>query len=64
MKRMLQAFHVGKSVADNTLGMFKKFSRYKLGKRGEKPIKIDKWLPASKARSCCDQVKKPVSLSE
>jgi putative transposase len=64
MKGMSQALNFGKSVADNSWGMFTTFLQYKLEEQGKKLIKIDKWFPSSKTCSCCGQVKESLSLSE
>ncbi|EST55421.1 transposase IS605 [Brevibacillus panacihumi W25] len=64
MKGMSQALHLGKSVTDNSWGMFTTFLQYKLEEQGKKLIKIDKWFPSSKTCSCCGQIKESFSLSE
>ncbi|MGC4378896.1 RNA-guided endonuclease TnpB family protein [Fictibacillus sp. Mic-4] len=64
MKGMSQALRFGKSVSDNSWGMFTSFLHYKLEEQGKKLIKIDRWFPSSKTCSCCGQVKTSLSLSE
>lgn len=64
MKGMSQALNFGKSVADNSWGIFTTFLGYKLAERGKKLIKIDKWFPSSKTCLSCGQVKSELSLSE
>lgn len=64
MKAMSQALNFGKSVSDNSWGMFTTFLGYKLAEQGKQLIKIDKWFPSSKTCSCCGTVKKELTLSE
>ncbi|MFK4467711.1 RNA-guided endonuclease TnpB family protein [Bacillus sp. RC252] len=63
MKGMSQALHFGKSVADNSWGMFTSFLVYKLYEQGKQLMKIDKWFPSTKACSSCGNVKN-MTLSE
>ncbi|HHP1040700.1 TPA: RNA-guided endonuclease TnpB family protein [Bacillus thuringiensis] len=63
MKGMSQALHFGKSVTDNSWGMFTSFLAYKLYEQGKQLVKIDKWFPSTKTCSSCGNVKN-VSLSE
>ncbi|HHY71974.1 MAG TPA: transposase, partial [Bacillus bacterium] len=63
MKGMSQAFHFGKSVHDNSWGMFTLFLAYKLKEQGKQLVKIDKWFPSTKKCSCCG-AEKPIKLSE
>jgi putative transposase len=63
MKGMSQALHFGKSVADNSWGMFTSFLAYKLYEQGKQLMKIDKWFPSTKTCSSCGNVKN-MSLSE
>jgi len=62
MKDMSSDF--GKSVSDNSFGMFRNMLAYKLQEQGEQLIVIDKWFPSSKKCSCCGNVKETLSLSE
>lgn len=64
MKDMSQALNFGKSVADNSFGMFVSFLKYKLEDQGKQLMKIDKWFPSSKTCSKCGSVKKELLLSE
>ena len=64
MKAMSQALNFGKSVADNSWGMFTTFLKYKLEDLGKQLIKIDKWFPSSKTCSNCGNVKENLSLSD
>ena len=63
MRGMAQAFHFGKSVADNGWGMFTAFLHYKLVEQGKRLVKINKWFPSTKTCSNCGHVK-AVALSE
>ena len=64
MKAMQQALNYGKSVSDNSWGMFTSFLSYKLSERGKQLVKIDKWFASSKMCSECGEKKKALSLSE
>ena len=63
MKGMSQALKFGKSVADNSWGIFISFLQYKLKEQGKPLIKIDKWFPSTKTCSRCGTVKE-MTLSE
>jgi putative transposase len=63
MKGMSRALHFGKSVHDNSWGMFTTFLKYKLKEQGKRLIKIDKWFPSTKRCSCCS-AEKEMPLSE
>lgn len=63
MRGMSQALNFGKSVADNSFGMFVGMLNYKLLEQGKQLIKIDKWFPSSKTCSCCGTVKNKLALS-
>ena len=47
MQGMSQSLNFGKSVADNSWGMFTTFLQYKLTEQGKPLIKIDKCFPSS-----------------
>ena len=64
MKAMSQALNFGKSVADNSWGVFTTFLKYKLEDLGKQLIKTDKWFPSSKTCSNCGNVKENLSLSD
>jgi putative transposase len=64
MKGMSQALNFGKSVADNSFGMFVGFLDYKLKEQGKRLVKIDKWFPSSKMCSRCGRKKESLSLSD
>jgi len=64
MKGMSQALNFGKSIADNSFGMFTSFLDYKLREQGKQLVKIDKWFPSSKTCSKCGKKKENLSLSE
>jgi putative transposase len=53
MKAMSQALNFGKSVADNSWGMFRTFLKYKLEEQGKYFIAVDKFFPSS--RKCSTQ---------
>lgn len=63
MKGMSRALNFGKSVADNSWGMFTTFLKYKFEGQGKRFIQIDKWFPSTKTCSACGN-EKEVSLSE
>ena len=58
MKGMSQALNFGKSVSDNSWGMFRTFLKYKLEESGKYFVTIDKWFPSSKLCSTpnCDYI--------
>ena len=63
MRGMSQALNFGKSVSDNGWGMFVQMLEYKLEEQGKHFVKIDRWLPSSKACSSCGAVKDALPLS-
>ena len=64
MKDMSRALKFGKSVHDNSWGMFSIFLEYKLRGEGKQLIKIDKWFPSSKTCSVCNNKKEELKLSD
>ena len=64
MKAMSQCLNLGKSVCDNSWGMFTTFLNYKIEEAGKYLVKIDKWFPSSKTCSSCGHVKETLELSE
>ncbi|MBS4539634.1 transposase [Clostridium sp. D2Q-11] len=64
MKGMSRALNFGKSVADNSFGLFVSMLDYKLREQGKQLVKIDKWFPSSKMCSRCGEVKEVLLLSE
>jgi putative transposase len=64
MRDMSQALNFGKSVSDNSWGMFVSMLSYKLEEQGKQLVKIDKWYPSSKTCSSCGAVKTDLPLSE
>lgn len=64
MKAMSRCLHFGKSVMDNSYGMFRDILAYKLEERGKKLVKIDRFFPSSKKCCICGKVKKELKLSE
>jgi putative transposase len=53
MKAMSQALNFGKSVADNSWGMFRTLLKYKLEEQGKFLVTIDKFFPSSKLCNIC-----------
>ena len=43
----------GKSVVDNSWGMFTTFLKYKLEENGKKLVKVDKFFPSSQLCNVC-----------
>nr|MCR5835340.1 transposase [Lachnospiraceae bacterium] len=61
---MSQCLKFGKSVMDNSFGMFRTILEYKLEEKGKKFVKIDRFYPSSKKCCKCGRVKKELKLSE
>lgn len=53
MKAMAQALNFGKSVLDNSWGMFVTFLQYKLEEMGKKLVKVDKFFASSQTCHIC-----------
>lgn len=64
MKAMSQCLNFGKSVMDNSWGMFTRFLKYKLEFDGKQLIKVDKWYPSSKTCNNCGEVNHKLLLSD
>ena len=64
MKAMSQCLKFGKSVMDNSFGMFRTILEYKLEEKGKQFVKIDRFYPSSKKCCKCGHVKKELKLSE
>lgn len=64
MKAMSQCLHFGKSVMDNSFGMFRTILVYKLEERGKQLVKIDRFYPSSKKCCKCGKIKKELKLSD
>ena len=64
MKAMSQCLKLGKSVMDNSWGMFTAFLNYKLAEQGKPLIKIDKWYPSSKTCNVCGFVNGNLTLKD
>lgn len=64
MKAMSQLLNLGKSVMDNSWGMFTTFLQYKLGNQGKQLVKIDKWYPSSKTCNDCGYINKELTLAD
>lgn len=56
MEGMSRALHFGKSVSDNSWGIFTRFLSYKLEEQGKSLVKVDKWFPSSKTCHTCGYV--------
>ena len=55
MKSMSKCLDFGKSVSDNSWGMFVRFMEYKLEFLGKKVIKVDKFYASSQICSNCGE---------
>lgn len=64
MQAMSQCLQFGKSVMDDSYGMFREMLRYKLQDQGKEYIVVDRFFPSSKKCSCCGSVKKELRLDE
>ena len=64
MKAMIRCMNFGKSVMDNSFGMFRTILQYKLLEEGKQLVKVDRFFPSSKKCSKCGNVKKELLLSE
>ena len=64
MKAMSQCLKFGKSVMDNSFGMFRTILEYKLEEKGKKFVKIDRFYPSSKKCCKCGHIKKELKLSD
>lgn len=53
MKAMSQLLNFGKSVSDNSWGMFVTFLKYKLEETGKRLVKVDKFFASSQICSSC-----------
>ncbi len=53
MKAMSQLLNFGKSVHDNSWGMFTTFLQYKLEEQGKQLVKVDKFFASSQTCSIC-----------
>ena len=64
MKAMSGCLNFGKSVMDDSFGMFRGMLGYKLKEQGKDLVKVDRFFPSSKMCSRCGKVKKELTLSE
>ena len=64
MKAMSRCLNFGKSVMDNSYGMFRDILTYKLEDQGKKLVRIDRFFPSSKKCCMCGKVKEELKLSE
>lgn len=53
MKAMAQSLNFGKTVADNSWGMFVTFLQYKLEEMGKQLVKVDKFFASSQTCNVC-----------
>ena len=64
MKAMSGSLNFGKSVMDDSCGMFRVMLRYKLEEQNKNLVKVGRFFPSSKMCSRCGNVKKELALSE
>jgi len=64
MQEMSKHFNFGKSIADNSWGMFVTFLKYKLEDRGKHLVTIDKWFPSSKTCNVCKEINHNLTLNQ
>jgi len=64
MKAMSRCLKFGKSVMDDSFGMFRSMLKYKLEEQGKELVKIGKTFPSSKKCSSCGKVKEVLQLDE
>ena len=53
MKAMSQSLNFGKSISDNSWGMFTTFLQYKMEEQGKQFVKVDKFFASSQICSFC-----------
>ena len=63
MQEMSKALNFGKSVTDNSWGMFLHFLEYKLSEHGKSLVKIDRWFPSSKMCHVCGHIYEALTLN-
>ena len=64
MKAMSQCLKFGKSVMDDSFGMFRNMLGYKLSDRGKVLVRVGRFFPSSRKCSCCGKVKEELRLDE
>ena len=64
MKAMSRSLNFGKSVMDDSFGMFRVMLKYKLEDQNKDLVKVDRFFPSSKMCSRCGRVKKELALNE
>ena len=64
MQAMSRSLNFGKSVTDDSFGMFRAMLRYKLEEQNKNLVKVGRFFPSSKMCSRCGNVKKELALSE
>ena len=63
-KAMSQCLKFGKSVMDDSFGMFRSMLGYKLSDRGKVLVRVGRFFPSSRKCSCCGKVKEELRLDE
>lgn len=64
MQNMAKSLNFGKSVHDNSWGMFTAMLNYKLAEQGKHLLRADKWFPSSKQCSHCYELKADLELGD
>ena len=64
MKAMSGSLNFGKSVMDDSFGMFRVMLKYKLEDQNKDLVQVDRFFPSSKMCSRCGRVKKELALNE
>ncbi len=64
MKAMSRCLKFGKSVMDDSFGMFRSMLGYKLSDRGKVLVRVGRFFPSSRKCSCCGKVKEELRLDE
>jgi len=64
MRAMGQCLNLGKSVSDNSWGMFTTFLSYKLEDQGKLLVKVGKWFASSKTCNECGSINQDLKLSD
>ena len=64
MKALSRCLKFGKSVMDDSFGMFRSMLGYKLSDRGKVLVRVGRFFPSSRKCSCCGKVKEELRLDE
>lgn len=64
MQDISKCLKFGKSVYDNSWGLFTNCLQYKLQEQGKVLFKIDRWYPSSKTYNVCGFINKTLQLSD